>query len=71
MEEVGAHGFVTTRLVLLCLEVGVVLRAKTLLLTATKSIQEIADQLGFVNHSPFGTFFKRHTGCSPKDFRKH
>ena len=54
-----------------CIEQALMQRAKTLLYTTTLSIQEIADQLGFQNQSHFGTFFKRHTGCSPKDFRKH
>ena len=53
-----------------CIEHVLVQRAKTLLLTTTKSIQEIADQLGFQNQSHFGTFFKRHEGLSPAAFRK-
>jgi len=53
-----------------CIEHVLVQRAKTLLLTTTKSIQEIADQLGFQNQSHFGTFFKRHEGVSPAAFRK-
>ena len=53
-----------------CIEHVLVQRAKTLLLTTTKSIQEIADQLGFQNQSHFGTFFKRHEGISPAAFRK-
>ena len=53
-----------------CIEHVLVQRAKTLLLTTTKSIQEIADQLGFQNQSHFGTFFKRHEGMSPAAFRK-
>ena len=53
-----------------CIEHVLVQRAKTLLFTTTKSIQEIADQLGFQNQSHFGTFFKRHEGISPAAFRK-
>ena len=53
-----------------CIEHVLVQRAKTLLFTTTKSIQEIADQLGFQNQSHFGTFFKRHEGMSPAAFRK-
>ena len=53
-----------------CIEHVLVQRAKTLLFTITKSIQEIADQLGFQNQSHFGTFFKRHEGISPAAFRK-
>ena len=44
-------------------------RAKTLLTTSTAPIAEIAETLGFLNQSHFGTFFKRHAGCSPKQFR--
>ena len=53
-----------------CIEQALMQRAKTLLYTTTKSIQEIADELGFQNQSHFGTFFKRHTGLSPAAFRK-
>lgn len=53
-----------------CIEHVLIQRAKTLLATTTKSIQEIADQLGFQNQSHFGTFFKRHEGMSPAAFRK-
>jgi len=47
----------------------VLLQAKTLLSTSRQSIQQIADQLGFKNQSHFGTFFRRHTGMSPRGFR--
>lgn len=53
-----------------CIEQALMQRAKTLLYTTTKSIQEIADELGFQNQSHFGTFFKRHEGVSPTAFRK-
>lgn len=45
-------------------------RAKNLLVMTRKSIQEIAEQLGFQNQSHFGTFFKRHEGISPAAYRK-
>ncbi|MBR4705281.1 MAG: helix-turn-helix domain-containing protein [Paludibacteraceae bacterium] len=45
-------------------------RAKTLLISTTMPIQEIAEMLGFQNQSHFGTFFKRHEGLSPAAFRK-
>lgn len=54
-----------------CLERALMQRAKTLLYTTNKSIQEIADQLGFQNQSHFGTFFKRHESISPAAFRKN
>ena len=43
--------------------------AKSLLSSTSLSVQQISDQLGFQNQSHFGTFFKRQTGVSPKDFR--
>lgn len=53
-----------------CIEQALMQRAKTLLYTTNKPIQEIADELGFQNQSHFGTFFKRHEGVSPATFRK-
>lgn len=53
-----------------CIENALIQRAKSLLLTTTKPVQQIADQLGFQNQSHFGTFFKRHEGVSPAAFRK-
>ena len=43
--------------------------AKSLLSSTSLSVQQISDQLGFQNQSHFGTFFRRQTNCSPKDFR--
>lgn len=53
-----------------CIENALMQRSKTLLFTTNKSIQEIAELLGFQNQSHFGTFFKRHEGMSPAAFRK-
>jgi len=53
-----------------CIENALMQRSKTLLYTTNKSIQEIAELLGFQNQSHFGTFFKRHEGMSPAAFRK-
>jgi AraC-like DNA-binding protein len=53
-----------------CIENALMQRAKTLLHTTNKSVQEIAEQLGFQNQSHFGTFFKRHEGLSPVAYRK-
>ena len=33
------------------------------------TIQQIAGDLSFPNASSFGTFFKKHTGLSPKNYR--
>ena len=54
-----------------CIERALMQRAKVMLSTSATPIQQIADRLGFQNQSHFGTFFKRHEGCSPKDFRTH
>lgn len=35
----------------------------------TKSIHDVAEELGFPNQSFFGTFLKKHTGLSPLQFR--
>jgi AraC-like DNA-binding protein len=34
------------------------------------SIKQIADTLNFTNQSHFGTFFRRHVGMSPQQFRQ-
>lgn len=48
----------------------IVLKAKSLLLTSTLSVQQISDRLGFQNQSHFGTFFRRAVGMSPQKFRR-
>lgn len=52
-----------------CIDNALVRQARSLLLTTPYSIQEIAHMLGFLNQSHFGTFFRRETGVSPKNFR--
>lgn len=47
----------------------VVLEAKALLDDPTLSVQQISESLNFANQSFFGTFFRRHTGLSPKAYR--
>ena len=54
-----------------CIERALMQRARILLSTSTTPIQQVAEMLGFQNQSHFGTFFKRHEGCSPKDYRLH
>lgn len=44
--------------------------AKTLLLGGEESIKEITYMLGFKNEGSFTSFFKRHCGISPCEFRK-
>ena len=48
----------------------IIRQAQILLLDSQLSIKEIAERLGFLNQSHFGTFFRRHTGISPLAFRK-
>ena len=36
---------------------------------SNKTIQQIADELNFPNLSAFGTFFKKQTGFSPRNYR--
>jgi AraC-like DNA-binding protein len=44
--------------------------AKILLKQTTWSVSEIADSLGFADSAHFCTFFKRHAGQTPGDFRR-
>ncbi len=48
----------------------VIAAAVELVLGTQKSITEIALDLGFENFGNFSTAFKRHTGMSPKAFRR-
>jgi AraC-like DNA-binding protein len=47
-----------------------ILEAKRKLVSESKSIQEIADELGFENYPYFHLFFKKHAGETPKEFRE-
>lgn len=53
-----------------CIGEAIIRQAKSLLLSTTLPIQDIADRLGFCNQSHFGTFFHREVGMSPRTFRK-
>lgn len=44
--------------------------AKSLLQSSTLSVKEIAYLLGFVEVAHFSTYFKKHSGITPVDFRK-
>lgn len=44
--------------------------AKLQLKQTTHNVSEIADRLGFTDAAHFCTFFKRHTGLTPGDFRQ-
>lgn len=47
-----------------------VLEAKRLLTDASKTINQVADNLGFENYSYFTRLFKKQTGMTPSEFRK-
>lgn len=47
----------------------VVMSAKVLLGSSTKTIKEISSELNFANQSFFGKFFRQHVGISPNKFR--
>lgn len=49
----------------------IISEAKLLLLYSDLSVQQIAYQLSFPTASFFGTYFKRHTGMTPGDFRNN
>lgn len=48
---------------------AIVRRSIYLMKNTNKTIQQIASELSFPNASSFGTFFKKHTGLSPKNYR--
>lgn len=45
--------------------------ARTMLTNSSVSIKEVAEKLNFENQFYFSTVFKRETGFSPREFRKH
>lgn len=48
---------------------AIIRRSIYLMKNTDKTIQQIASDLSFPNASSFGTFFKKHTGLSPKNYR--
>ena len=52
-----------------CIDQAILRQAKSLLSSTSLSVQQISDRLGFQNQSHFGTFFKRHTSLSPKEYK--
>ncbi len=45
-------------------------RAERILIGTELTIREAADQLNFCNEFYFSRFFRRHLGCSPREYRK-
>ncbi len=48
---------------------ALVVEAKILLRKPGASIQQVADELHFGDHSTFGKFFKKHTGYTPVEYK--
>ena len=48
----------------------VILNAKALLATSQLTIQQVSTKLNFPNPSFFGQYFLRHTGMTPKEYRR-
>ena len=48
----------------------VILNAKALLSSTQLSVQQISVRLNFPNPSFFGQYFLRHTGLTPKEYRR-
>jgi AraC-like DNA-binding protein len=45
-------------------------RARQLLTVTTHSVTEVCFDIGFSSLGTFSVLFKRHVGCSPKEFRR-
>lgn len=61
---------ITGKNVKMLLAHALVIEAKIALEDSEKTIVEIGESLGFSAASSFSTFFKKHTGLSPKQYRK-
>lgn len=48
----------------------IVLQAKNLLSTTQLTVQQISEELRFPNHSFFGTYFRKHVGMTPMQYRQ-
>ena len=48
----------------------VILETKRLLVNPIKSVNQIADELGFEDYSYFTRLFKKKTGITPSEFRR-
>jgi AraC-like DNA-binding protein len=52
------------------IEEALIVEAKVRLKAPQTTVQQVADALNFSDQSTFGKFFKKHTGISPKEYRK-
>lgn len=50
---------------------ALITEAKILLSKPNATIQYVADELHFADQSSFGKFFRKHTGLTPKEYRKN
>lgn len=47
-----------------------IMEARALLKSGKMSIQQVAFELNFFDQSHFGVFFKKHVGCSPREYQR-
>jgi AraC-like DNA-binding protein len=47
-----------------------VLEARALLKSGRMTVQQVSNELNFADQSHFGNFFKRYTGCSPREYQQ-
>jgi len=47
-----------------------VLEARALLKSGRMTIQQVSNELNFADQSHFGNFFKRYSGCSPREYQQ-
>jgi len=45
--------------------------AKSLLVNTKSNIEQVSERVGFYNYTYFSKIFKKHTGFSPRNYRKH
>ncbi len=48
----------------------IIINAKSMLIGTQMTVQQISNALNFPNPSFFGQYFRRHTGMTPKEYRK-
>jgi AraC-like DNA-binding protein len=49
---------------------ALITESKILLHKPDNAIQQVADELNFADQSSFGKFFRKHTGLTPREYRK-